>query len=164
MLFHVTQVRYVVIELSLGRFESAHVGQLGFYVAVVDDQLRQPAVHSPTVGILLCASRNDSDVHYPLANTAALMAVANYTPEPLDPAQLNCPAPPNLRPSSPNPWPMQPHTRSATPFPSDGVGQACGFQPGRGVTIVASVLEGVFYRSVGSTVATIGAIHLARRA
>lgn len=91
LLFHVTQVRYVVIELKIGRFEPAHIGQLGFYVAVVDDQLRQPAVHAPTVGILLCASRNDPAVHYALANTAAPMAVANYTTEPLDPAKLDLP-------------------------------------------------------------------------
>ena len=96
LLFHVTQLRYVVIELKIGRFEPSHVGQLGFYVAVVDAQIRDSDIHTPTVGILLCASRNDAVVHYALANSSAPMAVANYTTEPLDPAQLDLPAPAEL--------------------------------------------------------------------
>ena len=50
LLFHAPTVRYVVIELKAGRFRHEHAGQLGFYVAIVDDQLRNPA--RPTVGIL----------------------------------------------------------------------------------------------------------------
>ena len=91
LLFHVEQLRYVVIELKIGKFKPDHLGQLGFYVAVVDDRLRRPGLHSPTVGILLCAGRNDAVVHYALANTTAPMAVAGYTSSPVDPDQLNLP-------------------------------------------------------------------------
>lgn len=44
-----------------------HLGQLGFYIARVDDHLRIPDRHSPTVGIPLCAGRNDNVVRYALA-------------------------------------------------------------------------------------------------
>lgn len=91
LLFHVEQLRYVVIELKIGKFKPDHLGQLGFYVAVVDDRLRRPDLHSPTVGILLCAGRNDAVVHYALANITAPMAVAGYTSSPVDPDQLNLP-------------------------------------------------------------------------
>ncbi len=57
LLFHVEQLRYLVVELKVGRFEPAHLGQLGTYVAVVEDWLRRPASHAPTLGLLLVARR-----------------------------------------------------------------------------------------------------------
>jgi len=72
------QSRFVV-ELKVARFAPAHVGQLGFYVAWVDENLRDADRHSPTVGILICTGRNDNTVLYSLANSAAPLAVASYT-------------------------------------------------------------------------------------
>lgn len=79
LLFHIPQLRYVVVELKIGPFKPEYTGQLGFYVALVDDELRDPDRHTPTVGILLCAGRNDRVVRYALRGTAAPMAIANYT-------------------------------------------------------------------------------------
>ena len=79
LFFHVEQLRYVVVELKIGRFEPDYTGQLGFYVSLVDDQLRKADRHAPTVGILLCAARDDRVVHYALAGTAQPIAVADYT-------------------------------------------------------------------------------------
>lgn len=50
-LFSLEQLRYVVIELKIGRFDPAYVGQLGTYVTVVHDRLRRSDRHAPTVGI-----------------------------------------------------------------------------------------------------------------
>jgi len=58
LLFNVEQLHYVVVELKIGRFDPAYVGQHGTYVAVVDDRLRRIDRHTPTVGILLCKGRN----------------------------------------------------------------------------------------------------------
>ena len=69
----------MVIELKAGRFRQEHAGQLGFYVAAVDDQLRKPAVHASTVGILLCTSRTENTVKYALRASSAPMAIATYT-------------------------------------------------------------------------------------
>ncbi|HEY3514611.1 MAG TPA: PDDEXK nuclease domain-containing protein [Kribbella sp.] len=79
LFFHTEQVRYVVVELKIGPFEPQYTGQLGFYVSVVEDQLRRPELHAPTVGILLCAERNDRVVRYALAGAAHPIAVADYT-------------------------------------------------------------------------------------
>ena len=79
LLFNVEQLRYVVIELKIGRFDPAYIGQLGTYVAVVDDRLRRRERHAPTVGILLCKGRNDTLVRYALAGAPAPLAVADYT-------------------------------------------------------------------------------------
>jgi hypothetical protein len=46
---------------------------------MVEDQLRCPDIHAPTVGILLCADRNERVVRYALRAAVAPMAVAIYT-------------------------------------------------------------------------------------
>lgn len=77
LFFHVEQLRYVVVELKIGKFEPAHLGQLGTYVAIVDDQYRRPEIHAPTVGILLCTGRSGAVVRYSLASTSVPVAVAD---------------------------------------------------------------------------------------
>ena len=84
LLFHVVQLRYVVVELKVGDFAPAHLGQLGAYVTAVDGELRRPEIHKPTVGILLCTGRNAAEVRYALAATSAPVAVADYQGLPAD--------------------------------------------------------------------------------
>ncbi|MBH0122521.1 DUF1016 family protein [Rhodococcus sp. CX] len=79
LFFNWLQSRFVVVELKIGRFEPEYAGKLGFYVSWVDENLRVRDRHSPTIGILLCAGRNDNVVRYSLAGTTAPLAVANYT-------------------------------------------------------------------------------------
>jgi predicted nuclease of restriction endonuclease-like (RecB) superfamily len=79
LFFHTDQLRYVVVELKIGPFEPQYTGQLGFYVSLIEEQLRKPDRHAPTVGILLCAERNDRVVRYALAGAAHPIAVADYT-------------------------------------------------------------------------------------
>ena len=78
LLFSTEQLRYVVVELKVGNFEGAHLGQLGTYVAIVDDQYRRPEIHAPTVGILLCTGKSGPIVRYALASSSAPLAVADY--------------------------------------------------------------------------------------
>ncbi len=79
LFFNWAQSRFVVVELKATRFRPEYTGQLGFYVAWVDDQLRDRDRHAPTVGILLCAGRNDRVVRYSLAGSSAPLAVAGFT-------------------------------------------------------------------------------------
>lgn len=78
LFFHTEQLRYVVFELKAGKFKPEYTGQLGFYVAVVDDLIRQ-SQHAPTVGILLCSDKNESVVRYSLSAAAGALAVSSYT-------------------------------------------------------------------------------------
>ncbi|HZJ04121.1 MAG TPA: PDDEXK nuclease domain-containing protein [Nocardioidaceae bacterium] len=87
LFFNIPQVRYVVVELKMGKFEPEFAGKLGFYIAAVDDRLRDPALHAPTVGILMCTDRNDTVVRYALSGAAQPMAVAGYTYDALPPAE-----------------------------------------------------------------------------
>ncbi|MDP4331984.1 PDDEXK nuclease domain-containing protein [Curtobacterium sp. A7_M15] len=77
LFFHVEQLRYVVIELKTGKFKPEYLGQLGFYVALVDDRLRR-AQHADTVGLLLVADKNDAVVRYSLAGQQSPIGVASY--------------------------------------------------------------------------------------
>lgn len=54
LFFHVEQLRYVVVELKIRSFKPAQLGQLGSYVAIVDDYFRRTQIHAPTIGVLLC--------------------------------------------------------------------------------------------------------------
>ncbi|WP_438822145.1 PDDEXK nuclease domain-containing protein [Kineococcus terrestris] len=88
LLFSIEQVRYVVVELKVGSFSPAYTGQLGAYVALVDERLRRPERHAPTVGILLCTQApREQAVRYALASTAAPVAVASYTYDTLPPEE-----------------------------------------------------------------------------
>ena len=78
LFFHVEQLRYVVFELKTRKFDPRDAGQLGFYVALVDERLRLPDRHAPTVGILLVAEKNETVVRYSLAGTSHPMAVSRY--------------------------------------------------------------------------------------
>jgi predicted nuclease of restriction endonuclease-like (RecB) superfamily len=86
LFFHVEQLRYVVIELKTGKFEPGFAGQLGFYVAVVDDTMRRE-FHRPTVGILICGSRNEHTVRYALGQAESALAVSTYTYDSLPEAE-----------------------------------------------------------------------------
>lgn len=86
LFFHIEQLRYVVIELKTGKFQPEFAGQLGFYISLVDDRLRRPT-HAPTVGILICGSRNDHTVRYALSGTDSPMAVSTYTYDTLPDAE-----------------------------------------------------------------------------
>ena len=87
LFFHVEQLRYVVIELKTTKFDPRDAGQLGFYVALVEDRLRRPQ-HQPTVGMLLVADKNESVVRYALAGTTQPIAVSRYDLSPAEQAAL----------------------------------------------------------------------------
>jgi predicted nuclease of restriction endonuclease-like (RecB) superfamily len=78
LMFNTLANRFLVIELKHRKLTPSDIGQLNFYVTVVDDMLRQPH-HAPTVGLLLCTDRDDTVVRYALNAATSPMAVAGYT-------------------------------------------------------------------------------------
>lgn len=68
----------MVIELKTTKFDPRDAGQLGFYVALVEDRLRISDIHPPTVGMFLVAEKNDTVVRYALAGTEQPVAVSRY--------------------------------------------------------------------------------------
>jgi predicted nuclease of restriction endonuclease-like (RecB) superfamily len=86
LMFHIPTARYVVVELKTTKLTPADVGQLNFYVAAVDDLLRQPS-HAETIGLLLSTSRNERVVRYALGRSTSPLAVAGYRYTELGPVE-----------------------------------------------------------------------------
>jgi hypothetical protein len=67
----------VAFELKVRRFEPADLGQLSFYVEALDRDVKK-AHERPSIGVLLCATKNDEVVEYALARTTSPTLVAEY--------------------------------------------------------------------------------------
>jgi len=78
LLFYHLKLRcYVVIELKGGKFKPEHLGQLGFYLTAVDAQMKHPQ-DNPTIGLLLCKSKNQVVAEYALRDNSQPMGIAEY--------------------------------------------------------------------------------------
>lgn len=78
LLFYHLKLRcYVVIELKAGKFKPEHLGQLGFYLTAVDRQVKSEQ-DNPTIGLLLCKSRNKVVAEYALGDKTQPMGIAEY--------------------------------------------------------------------------------------
>ena len=78
LLFYHLKLRcYVVVELKAGKFKPEHLGQLGFYLAAVDRQVKSEHDQS-TIGLLLCKSKNKVVAEYALGDKSQPMGVAEY--------------------------------------------------------------------------------------
>ena len=78
LLFYHLKLRcYVVIELKSGKFKPEHLGQLGFYLTAVDRQVKSEH-DNPTIGLLLCKSKNKVVAEYALGDKTQPMGIAEY--------------------------------------------------------------------------------------
>ena len=68
---------YVVIELKTTKFEPEFAGKLNFYVTAVDRQLRKEG-DNPTIGLLLCKSKNNIVVEYSLSDINKPIGISEY--------------------------------------------------------------------------------------
>jgi hypothetical protein len=67
----------VVIELKGGKFKPEHLGQLGFYLTSVDRQVKNEH-DNPTIGLLLCKSKNKIVAEYALGDKSQPMGIAEF--------------------------------------------------------------------------------------
>lgn len=78
LLFYHTRLKcYVVIELKATAFKPEHAGQLNFYLAAVDAQIKAPD-DKPTIGLLLCKKQNRLVAEYALSGIDKPIGVAEY--------------------------------------------------------------------------------------
>ncbi len=68
----------VAIELKVGKFKPEHLGQLNFYLEALDRDVKKPN-ENPSVGVVLCATKDDAVVEYALSRTMSPTMVADYT-------------------------------------------------------------------------------------
>ena len=88
LLFYHTRLKcYVVVELKATAFKPEHAGQLNFYLAAIDAQVKALDDH-PTIGLLLCKTQNRLVAEYALSGIDKPIGIAEYElvralPEPL---------------------------------------------------------------------------------
>lgn len=78
LLFYHLKLRcFVVVELKTVKFEPSQLGQLGFYVTAVNEQLRHPS-DNETIGLLICKTKDKVVAEYALKNAAQPLGISEY--------------------------------------------------------------------------------------
>jgi predicted nuclease of restriction endonuclease-like (RecB) superfamily len=77
LLYHRRLKCLVALELKIGAFLPEYVGKMQFYLAVLDDTVRMPD-ENPSIGILLCKSKDRTIVEYALRESSKPIGVSTY--------------------------------------------------------------------------------------
>ena len=77
LFYHVHLHAYVVVELKSTKFKPEHAGQLNFYLTAVDKNFKKD-LDNPSIGILLCKSRNKIIAEYALQDVNKPIGVSEY--------------------------------------------------------------------------------------
>ena len=75
--YHTKLHCYVVIELKVVEFEPEHIGKLNFYIKAVDEQIKSE-YDQPTIGLLLCKSKDHLVAQYALSDVNKPIGVSAY--------------------------------------------------------------------------------------
>lgn len=77
LFYHLNLRCYVVIELKTGAFKPEYAGQLNFYLSAVDGILKQES-DNPSIGLLLCKSKNDLVAEYAIKDMSKPIGISEY--------------------------------------------------------------------------------------
>jgi predicted nuclease of restriction endonuclease-like (RecB) superfamily len=88
LLFYHTHLHcYVVIDLKMGEFEPEYSGKMNFYVTAVDKLLRRSG-DEPTIGLIICKSKDKTIVEYALNDMQKPIGVSTFQLKKNLPAEL----------------------------------------------------------------------------
>jgi predicted nuclease of restriction endonuclease-like (RecB) superfamily len=105
LLFYHLKLRcYIVIDLKTTPFKPEYAGKMNFYLSAADDLLRHPD-DKPSIGIILCRSKNQVVAEYALRDLAKPVGVSSYI------TKLVESLPPALRGSLPSPKELEAELR-----------------------------------------------------
>ena len=79
---------YIVIEVKIGTFTFADVGQLGGYVIACNHILRKDGRDNPTIGLLICKEKDRIQAQYALESSSQPIAISEYDLEKFYPEKL----------------------------------------------------------------------------
>ena len=77
LFFHIPLNCYIVVELKAVPFQPEFAGKLNYYVNIVDDLIRTSA-QNPTIGLLICADKDNTEVQYTIKGIQTPIGVASY--------------------------------------------------------------------------------------
>ena len=77
LLYHRGLQSLVAIDLKIGEFEPEHTGKMSFYLSLLDKNIRK-SYESPSIGIIICKSKDATTVEFALRDTNKPIGVATY--------------------------------------------------------------------------------------
>ena len=77
LFYHRSLKCLVAIELKIGKFKPEYISKMDFYLEGLDRQVKKED-ENPSVGLILCASKEDEVVEYAMSRTLSPMMVAQY--------------------------------------------------------------------------------------
>lgn len=77
LLFHRRLRSLVAIELKIGEFEAEYAGKMQLYLTALDEQVKLPD-ENPSIGIIICKSKDKTYVEYALKQSNVPIGVATY--------------------------------------------------------------------------------------
>ena len=77
LFFHIPLNCYIVVELKTVPFQPEFAGKLNFYVNAVDEAFKTPS-QNPTIGLLICSNKDETEVRYAFRGIQTPMGVASY--------------------------------------------------------------------------------------
>jgi predicted nuclease of restriction endonuclease-like (RecB) superfamily len=77
LFYHLHLRSYIVIELKMGEFEMAHTGQLNGYLNYINKKVKNE-FDNPTIGIILCGSKDAVEVDFALESINHPIGVSEY--------------------------------------------------------------------------------------
>lgn len=93
LFYHIKLRCFIVVELKKGDFKPEYAGKMNFYCSAVDDILKQTE-DQPTIGLILCESKNKVFAEYALRDINKPIGVSEY--------ELTRALPDNLKSSLPS--------------------------------------------------------------
>ena len=79
---------YVVVEVKIGKFEFADLGQLGGYVVSCNHILRKEGRDNPTIGLLICKEKDRIQAQYALESSSQPLGISEYELEKFYPEKV----------------------------------------------------------------------------
>ncbi|MCD4817245.1 MAG: PDDEXK nuclease domain-containing protein [Candidatus Cloacimonetes bacterium] len=75
--YHIKLRCFVVVELKKGKFKPEYAGKMNFYCSAVDDIIKQ-STDQPTIGLILCESKNRIFAEYSLKDLNKPIGISEY--------------------------------------------------------------------------------------
>lgn len=79
---------YVVVEVKIGKFAFADIGQLGGYVVACNHLLRKEGRDNPTIGLLICKEKDRIQAQYALESSSQPLGISEYDLEKFYPEKV----------------------------------------------------------------------------
>lgn len=87
LFYHIRLKAYIVVELKVKPFDPEYAGKLNYYVNAVDELLKGPD-DNPTIGLLICSDKDETDVRWAFKGVQTPMGVASYDNVQIDQSNL----------------------------------------------------------------------------